>query len=152
MLCAGLSGSLTVGSLSLCGSAASARMTMHTSCDSDDEDTSRHCGTSEVQEVFKELLEIFDEAARNVQPQQRALNNLCRFYAANADELEACVPELEGLLCNRQVSATSQNPFPRASTMPSQTANQKRGRSSSKSSGAVAAVTSCMQRRSRSMS
>ncbi len=153
---AGRSGSLTFGSLSIYGSATSPGMTTQSSnasLDSDDDDLpSPNYDTVEVQEIFTELLEIFDESAPSSQQQQRAMNNLWSFYAAHADELEACAPELEAMLCNRHVSAQGQTPFPRVSTSPSDVSQRKQDRSTINSSDCTSAARwNFLHRRSRSM-
>lgn len=73
-----------------------------------------------VQEVFTELIEAYDQSTPGSEQQRRAMNNLWSYYASHADELEACAPELEALLCSKHVSALEQGaPFTRVSTSPS---------------------------------
>lgn len=78
-----------------------------------------------VQEVFTKLIEAYDQQCEQ---QRRAMNNLWSYYASHADELEACAPELEALLCSRHVSAQEQSTsFMRVSTSPSQMSQQQSG-------------------------
>lgn len=122
---AGQSSSLTAGSLGTYEAATSPGLTMHspyTSVESDDDDegmASPDYDAAEVQDIFTDLLEIFDASAPGSQQQQRAMNSLWSFYAAHADQLEACAPELEAMLSTRHASGAGQTPFARVSTSPS---------------------------------
>lgn len=157
----GRSGSLTLGSLSFYGSVTSpgrAMQSSHSSLDSDEDHdngmASLEYDTTEVQEIFTELLEIFDASAPSSQQQQRAMNNLWSFYASHADELEACAQGLEAMLCNRHAPAIGQALFPRVSTSPSNLASQQVHRRSNikNSDTANPARWNLLPRRSRSMS
>ena len=78
--------------------------------------------SASIQETFTELVEAYDQSVPSSEQQRRAMNNLWTFYGAHADELEACAPELEALLCSKHVSALEQStvsPFTRVSTSPS---------------------------------
>lgn len=154
---AGQSSSLTRSSLSVCDSVASPGVAVHSShasvaSDEDDEMESHDRETAEVQEIFLELLEIFDASAPSSQQQHRAMNNLWSFYAAHADELEACAPELEAMLSSRLVLAPGQTAFARVSTSPSDLAQQKCASSKFHSSDCTSSPKwSFLHRRSRSM-
>ncbi len=154
---AGQSSSLTRSSLSVCDSVASPGVAVHSShasvaSDEDDEMESHDRETAEVQEIFLELLEIFDASAPSSQQQHRAMNNLWSFYAAHADELEACAPEMEAMLSSRLVSAPGQTAFACVSASPSDLAQQKLTRSEFNSSDCTSLQKwNFLHRRSRSM-
>ncbi|KAL0027172.1 hypothetical protein WJX77_000673 [Trebouxia sp. C0004] len=127
---AGQSSSLTRSSLDACGSVASPGVPVHSSyasgaSDEDDEVESHDHETAEVQDIFTELLEIFDASAPSSQQQHRATNNLWSFYAAHADELEACAPEFESMSSTRLVLAPEQTAFARVLTSSSDLVPQK---------------------------
>lgn len=105
------------------GSLASPGMTTQSSQSSIGSDGD-HCTSPafsfrSVQEVFTELVEAYDQSTPCSEQQRRAMNNLWSYYASHADELEACAPELEELLCSKHVPALEQGaPFTRVSTSP----------------------------------
>ena len=152
---AGQSSSLTRSSLSVCDSVASPGVAVHSShasVASDEDDEMESHETAEVQEIFTELLEIFDASAPSSQQQHRAMNNLWSFYAAHADELEACAPEMEAMLSSRLVSAPGQTAFACVSASPSDLAQQKLTRSEFNSSDCTSLQKwNFLHRRSRSM-
>ena len=111
------------GSLSVHESLTSPDMTAQSSqscIDSDgDEFTSPAFHSRSVQEAFTELIEAYDQSATSSEQQRRAIGAIWSFYAAHEDELEACAPQLEALLCNKHVSALEQStPITRVSTSP----------------------------------
>lgn len=154
---AGQSSSLTRSSLSVCDSVASPGVAVHSShasvaSDEDDEMESQDNEPAEVPDVFAELLEIFDASAPSSQQQHRAMNNLWSFYAAHADELEACAPELEAMLSSRLVLAPGQTTFTRVSTSPSSLAQQNQSSSKFNKSDCISSQKwNLLHRRSRSM-
>jgi hypothetical protein len=154
---AGQSSILTRSSLSVCDSVASPGVAVHSShasiaSDEDDEMESQDNEPAEVQDIFTELLEIYDASTPSSQQQQRAMNNLWSFYAAHADELEACAPELETMLSSRLVLAPGQTTFARVSTSPSDLGQQKLSSSKFHSSDCTSAQKwNFLHRRSRSM-
>ncbi|DBA66620.1 TPA: hypothetical protein ACH3X2_009018 [Trebouxia sp. C0005] len=153
----GQSSSLTRSSLSVCDSVASPGVAVHSShasvaSDEDDEMESQDNEPAEVPDVFAELLEIFDASAPSSQQQHRAMNNLWSFYAAHADELEACAPELEAMLSSRLVLAPGQTTFTRVSTSPSSLAQQNQSSSKFNKSDCISSQKwNLLHRRSRSM-
>lgn len=105
-----------------------------------------------VQEVFTELIEAYDQSTPSSEQQRRAMNSLWSYYASHADELEACAPELEALLCSKHVSALEQStPFVRVSTSPSELSQQQCGNTKHVEFG-YKAKWNFLHRRSRSMS
>lgn len=111
------------------GSLASPGMTTQSSQSSIGSDgdhcTSPTFNLRSVQEVFAELVEAYDQSTPSSEQQRRAMNNLWSYYASHADELEACAPQLEELLCNKHVSGLEQGgPFMRVSTSPSDLSQQ----------------------------
>ena len=154
---AGQSSSLTRSSFSVCDSVASPGVAVHSShasvaSDEDDEMEDQDNEPAEVQNIFTELLEIFDASAPSSHQQQRAMNNLWSFYAANADELEACAPELEAMLSSRLVLAPGQTAFARVSISPSDLGQQKVSGSKFRSSDCTTSQKwNFLHRRSRSM-
>lgn len=141
------------GSLSLFGSLTSPDMTTLSSQsfnDSDEDDcTSSACGSRSVQNAFTELIEAYDQSTPSSEQQRRAMNNLWSFYAAHADELEACALELEALLCSKPLSAST--PFTRVSTSPSELSQQQCG-TTKHAEFRYKARWNILHRRSRSMS
>lgn len=120
----------------------------------EDEYRSSNFDTVSVQEAFTELVEAYDQCTPNSEQQHRAMNHLWSFYSAHADELEACAPELEALLCSKRISALEQStPFTRLSTMPSSLSHGQRSSSSCKPlESGYNARWNFLRRRSRSMS
>lgn len=153
----GQSSSLTRSSLSVSDSVASPGVAVHSShasgaSDEDDEMESHDNEIGEVQDMFTELLEVFDASAPSSQQQHRAMNNLWSFYAAHADELEACAPELEAMLSSRLVLAPGQTAFARVSISPSDLSQQKLSSSKFNRSECTSLPKwSSLHRRSRSM-
>ena len=93
-----------------------------------DDFTNAAVDSRSIQEVFTELIEAYDQSTPSSEQQRRAMNRLWCYYGSHADELEACAPELEALLCSKHVSALEQStPFMRVSTSPSQLSQQQCG-------------------------
>ncbi|KAL3151541.1 hypothetical protein ABBQ38_012538 [Trebouxia sp. C0009 RCD-2024] len=144
------------GSLSLFGSLTSPDVTILGSqsfIDSDEDDcTSSACGSRSVQDAFTELVETYDQSPPSSEQQRRAMNHIWSFYAAHADELEACALDLEALLCSKPASVLEQGtPFTRLLTSPSELSQQQCGKTKHAKLG-YRARWKFLHRRSRSMS
>ena len=152
---AGRSGSQH-GSLGMYESVTSPGMTTQSSqssinSDEDDFRSSNYDSVS-IQEAFTELIEAYDQCTPSSEQQLRAMNNLWSFYSAHADELEACAPELEALLCSKRISALEQSaPFTRVPTSPSNLPQRSSSTCKPLKSGCNARW-NFLPRRSRSMS